>query len=148
VQFYTIGIDGHFVGYKPLICADDVEAIAKAERLVDGHDVELWSGERFVLRPSQKNEIDNAGFFLWCSNFDSAIRPSPVGRLKKERPMTDQWNEDLCCPRCRNTGTARLSQCTDADIPIVENVSDGFEAVKTEYGPNFHCRICDVPVMP
>jgi hypothetical protein len=37
-----VGIDGHFVGYEPLVCADDVEAIIKAKRLVDGHEVELW----------------------------------------------------------------------------------------------------------
>jgi hypothetical protein len=35
---------------KALNCADDAEAIAKAKPLVDGHDVELWSGERLVTR--------------------------------------------------------------------------------------------------
>jgi hypothetical protein len=30
------------------------EAIAKAKRLLEGHDVELWSGERFVARLSEK----------------------------------------------------------------------------------------------
>ena len=33
-----------------LICADDAEAIAKAKLLVADHDVELWSGKRFVIR--------------------------------------------------------------------------------------------------
>jgi hypothetical protein len=49
-RVYTVGIDGHFIS-----CADDVEAIKKVERLVDGHDVELWSGERFVakLKPTR-----------------------------------------------------------------------------------------------
>lgn len=47
---YTVGIDGHFVGYQPLVCADDAEAITKARRLVDGHDIELWSGSRLVVR--------------------------------------------------------------------------------------------------
>lgn len=53
---YTIGADGHFVGFEPLICADDTEAIEKAERLVADHDVELWCGERLVrrLRASEK----------------------------------------------------------------------------------------------
>jgi hypothetical protein len=49
---YTVGLDGHFVGIEPLTCADDAEAIEKAKGLVDGHDVELWSGERFVTRLS------------------------------------------------------------------------------------------------
>ena len=47
---YVVGHDGHFTGFEPLICADDAEAIEKAKRLVDVHDVELWSGERFVIR--------------------------------------------------------------------------------------------------
>jgi hypothetical protein len=47
---FTVGDDGHFIGFEPLVCADDTEAVAKAQRLVDGHDVELWSGERFVKR--------------------------------------------------------------------------------------------------
>jgi hypothetical protein len=47
---YTVGLDGHFVGYEPLVCVDDSEATDKARRLVDGHDIELWCGERFVTR--------------------------------------------------------------------------------------------------
>ena len=47
---YTVGHDGHFIGFEPLVCADDAEAIDKAKRLVDGHDVELWSGDRLVVR--------------------------------------------------------------------------------------------------
>jgi hypothetical protein len=47
---YAVGRDGHFNGFEPLICADDAEAIAKAKRLVDGHDIELWSGARLVIR--------------------------------------------------------------------------------------------------
>jgi len=47
---YIIGRDGHFIRAKALTCADDAEAIAKAKPLVDGHDVELWSGERLVTR--------------------------------------------------------------------------------------------------
>jgi hypothetical protein len=49
--------------------------------------------------------------------------------------MTDQWNEVLRCPQCRNTGVANLSQLKDADTPTVDSVSDSFKAVQTEYGP-------------
>jgi hypothetical protein len=28
---YTVGADGHFVGYEPMKCADDAEAIEKAK---------------------------------------------------------------------------------------------------------------------
>ena len=51
---YTVGADGHFVGFEPMECADDTEAIEKTKRLVDGHDVELWSGARLVIRISHE----------------------------------------------------------------------------------------------
>jgi hypothetical protein len=47
-------VDGHFVSFEGFTCRDDGEAIAKARRLLDRHDVELWSGERFVTRLSEK----------------------------------------------------------------------------------------------
>jgi hypothetical protein len=49
---YFIGDDGRFIGFEPMICCDDAEAVAKAkaQRLVEGHDVEIWSRERFVVR--------------------------------------------------------------------------------------------------
>jgi hypothetical protein len=53
---YTVGLDGRFIGFKALVCADDAEATAQARRLVDGHDVELWSGDRFVTRLRHKPE--------------------------------------------------------------------------------------------
>ena len=37
---YAVGIDGHFVSFEALVCVDDVEAIDKAKRLIDGHDIE------------------------------------------------------------------------------------------------------------
>jgi hypothetical protein len=51
---FTVGPDGHFKDFKPLICAGDAEAIAQAKRLVEGYDVELWSGDRLVIRLSAK----------------------------------------------------------------------------------------------
>jgi len=45
---YTVGDDGHFTGYEPLVCADDAEAIKKARVLAQRHGVELWSGPRLV----------------------------------------------------------------------------------------------------
>lgn len=47
---YLVGQDGHFIACEPLVCGDDSEATEKAQRLVDGHDVELWSGTRLVVR--------------------------------------------------------------------------------------------------
>jgi hypothetical protein len=47
---YIVGHDVHFIRFESLICADDAGAIAKAKHLVADHDVELWSGKRFVIR--------------------------------------------------------------------------------------------------
>jgi hypothetical protein len=55
-RVYTVGVDGHFIGFEPLICRDDGEAVAKAQGMVDGHDIEIWSGDRFVLRMKSRKE--------------------------------------------------------------------------------------------
>jgi hypothetical protein len=47
---YFVGPDGHILSQTPLICSDDAEAIQKAKELEGGYVVELWSGERFVMR--------------------------------------------------------------------------------------------------
>jgi hypothetical protein len=39
-----------------MVCADDAEAIEKVQRLVDRFAVELWSGERFVIRLEAKTK--------------------------------------------------------------------------------------------
>jgi hypothetical protein len=50
---YIVGDDDHFIGFEEMVCRDDGEAIAKAKRLVDGHDIELWNGERLLIRLSK-----------------------------------------------------------------------------------------------
>ena len=47
---YIIGRDGHFASCRAFRSADDAEAVTFARQLVDGQDVELWSGERFTVR--------------------------------------------------------------------------------------------------
>ena len=49
-RVFPVGMDGRFIGFEPLYCESDDEAVAKAERLADGHDVELWCGPRLVAR--------------------------------------------------------------------------------------------------
>ena len=44
----VIGEDGHFIRAVQLVCSDDSAARAEAKRLVDGHDIELWQGDRKV----------------------------------------------------------------------------------------------------
>ncbi len=52
-QIYTVGSDWHFIDFRPLVCDNDDEAIDTAKRLVDGRDIEVWSGDRFVIRLPQ-----------------------------------------------------------------------------------------------
>jgi hypothetical protein len=47
-RVYVIGFDGHFKSTSELDCADDEAAKIAAQRLVDGHDVELWQRDRKV----------------------------------------------------------------------------------------------------
>jgi hypothetical protein len=47
---YMIGDDGHLLSSRVFVTGNDADAIVWAEQMVDGHDVELWSGERFVRR--------------------------------------------------------------------------------------------------
>jgi hypothetical protein len=60
----------------------------------------------------------------------------------------DEWNEKLQCPKCGKTGMASLSQGDNDDVPTVQGVPDGFKALTTLYGPDFHCATCNVAVMP
>jgi hypothetical protein len=39
-----------------LSCSDDAEAIEQARRLIEDQDIELWSGERFIVRLPQKQD--------------------------------------------------------------------------------------------
>jgi hypothetical protein len=47
---YIIGRDGHFLCSKEFVAEHGDDALEHARRLVDGHDVELWSGERLVAK--------------------------------------------------------------------------------------------------
>ena len=55
-RVYFVGPDGHFFNFKPLICGSDDEALAEARQLIDGHAVELWSGERFITKLKHEPE--------------------------------------------------------------------------------------------
>jgi len=47
---YTVGLDGRLIGFEPLVCADDAEAIEKLSSLSVTGRFELWNGPRFVIR--------------------------------------------------------------------------------------------------
>jgi hypothetical protein len=54
-RVYFIGEDGHFVGVEQLLNVAEAEALEKARQLLDGHDVEVWQGERQVAVLSKKD---------------------------------------------------------------------------------------------
>jgi hypothetical protein len=56
---YLIDSDGNFFDAVPLDCADDNDAMKRAEQLVDGHDVELWQRARKVARYDRKPKIQS-----------------------------------------------------------------------------------------
>jgi hypothetical protein len=80
--------------------------------------------------------------------FSSGTEPTKRRFALNLPAMTDEWNEKLRCPSCGKTGMASLSQGDRDDMPTVHSVPDGFKAVQTEYGPDFRCGACDVPVDP
>jgi hypothetical protein len=47
-RVYMIGPDGRFLRAVELVSPDDETAKVYAMNLVDGHDVELWQGERKI----------------------------------------------------------------------------------------------------
>jgi hypothetical protein len=52
---YFVGLDGHIVGFEPIVGTDDAEAVAKAKGLADGvHAIEVWNGPRLVTRFKQE----------------------------------------------------------------------------------------------
>ena len=56
-RVYTVDRDGHILGVKALVCADDAEAIDQAKHLVIvDHAIELWSGARLVTRLGVKTK--------------------------------------------------------------------------------------------
>ena len=47
---YFIGRSGYIISQSPITCADDAEAVQQARQLVGSYAVELWSGDRLVMR--------------------------------------------------------------------------------------------------
>jgi hypothetical protein len=50
-RVYTLTDDGHILGPPHVFdCPNDEDATQKAVQLINGRDVELWEGARFVTR--------------------------------------------------------------------------------------------------
>jgi len=55
-QVYTMGGDGHFLKKTQLERANDGAAVQSAKQYIDGHDIELWQGDRKVAGFEHKPE--------------------------------------------------------------------------------------------
>lgn len=55
---YLLDQDGRIHGSRAFVCENDGDAVVWAEHLVDDHDIELWSGDRFVKRLSSTGKPD------------------------------------------------------------------------------------------
>jgi hypothetical protein len=58
--------------------------------------------------------------------------------------VVERWVENLRCPNCGKTGTARLSQA-DGWTVHVDKLPEGFYFIQCESGSNFYCSSCDSP---
>jgi hypothetical protein len=47
---HNVWADGDFTSGVDLDCSDDEEAIEAAKKLIDGPGIELWQGDRKVIR--------------------------------------------------------------------------------------------------
>jgi hypothetical protein len=47
---YTVGLDGHFVGFEAIVCDTDDEAIERANRMLRNYGIEVWCADRMVAK--------------------------------------------------------------------------------------------------
>ena len=71
---YVLNKEGHFSGFRELLCSNDEDAKQQALQLLNGEEVELWQEGRqvFVLKP-QKDSVcvrddDRAPVTAYASN--------------------------------------------------------------------------------
>jgi hypothetical protein len=55
---YIIGADGQRIRSFQLLCSDDKRAKEYAEQFVDGCDIELWNGERQLVRLQSRRALE------------------------------------------------------------------------------------------
>jgi hypothetical protein len=53
---YAVARDGRIIALKEMICRDDREALATAKRLARYSDIEVWNGDRFIIRLVRANK--------------------------------------------------------------------------------------------
>ena len=56
------------------------------------------------------------------------------------------WVEHLRCSKCGKTGHVELFEISPFNNGV-RRISDGFKVVTVQYGKDFHCETCDIPVV-
>jgi hypothetical protein len=56
---FSVGADGHFVGFEPIVCDTDGEAVERAKRLLAGRTIEVWCAERLVVKLTVKAPLSS-----------------------------------------------------------------------------------------
>ena len=124
-RVYFLGESGHLFKAVGLDCTNDKAAIEYTKQFIDGHDLELWQGDRQV----------------------TVLKSDEQNRLRQTSRMAYSWKKTLRCPVCRTTGVASLTQRTTDDHPTFKSVPEGFKVVRGQHSPNFHCANCGVPAV-
>jgi len=53
----VIGALGNFIRSIRIDCTDDEAAVESAKQFIDGHDIELWQGDRQIARFDHKPAV-------------------------------------------------------------------------------------------
>jgi hypothetical protein len=80
---YIVGHDGHFIGYEPMVCANDNEATVHAKRLSSRGPVEVWSGSHLLVRLAAAETGD------YAINTAGRMVPKPQSIRSKAAPAGD-----------------------------------------------------------
>ena len=58
-RIYTVSHLKQFIGVRSIECPDDDTAISEAQRMLEGHSLEVWQLDRFVvhLSPGLESEL-------------------------------------------------------------------------------------------
>ena len=58
---YILNKEGHFCGFRELLCSNDEDARQQALQLLNGDEIELWQEGRQVLSSSPKRTLYVSG---------------------------------------------------------------------------------------